>query len=474
MRPAQASAARDDQSTLARSNSGTWSRLQDRCTSLLEAGRLAAVRLAAGRSRWATLTVGLVGFEAWRGNQRCDCDTAGVADFSQAGSVPTLHDLGHRPVSDLEAELRGWSSQRHTVLVLPCLASEIGTVSLKTIVEQLADTDWLAGVVVGLDNADESDWRRACALLKQLPQRHAVLWNDSPLMSRVEARLYEHGLAPRLRGKGRNVWYCLGALLADARADVVVMHDADIVDYKREMVARLAYPVMHPAFGYRFAKGYYPRITHGHFGGRVTRLLVAPLLHALRDWGGASRYLSYLEAFRYPLAGETAMDLDVAAGLRIPGHWGLDIGVLTDVFARCDTSEICQVAVARSYDHKHQRVHADDSTRGLRRMAIDVTATIIGHLKSQPPNADVLCRAHLRAADQLIHHYANDAAFNGYEVDVARERAIARAFSHSIADAVEQCRSETVRGNRNASWRTVFEKVPEVAPMLTEALSVKA
>lgn len=394
-----------------------------------------------------------------------------MADFSQAGVVPTLHDLGHRTADDLERDLRSWAADRPVALVIPCLASDVGAEAFDEMVGELAGADWLAHIVVGLDEAGEADSRRARGLLERLPHRCDVLWNDSPAMVAVEQRLRDRGLAPRSRGKGRNVWYCLGAVLAGRSGQVIAMHDADIVGYSRELPARLVYPVAHPSFGYSFAKGYYHRVTEGRFGGRVTRLLVAPLVRALRAQAGDHQYLRFLEAFRYPLAGETAMDAAVAASLRIPSHWGMDIGILSDVFARCDPSSICQVSVADAYDHKHQDLSADDPTAGLRRMSIDVTATMIRRLGPDAVDgAAGLCEAYLAAAHDLVRHYANDAELNGYTVDVAAEQATAEVFARSVADGAALCRDDPRENSLNPSWGHVLEAAPDVAPLLVEAL----
>lgn len=400
------------------------------------------------------------------------CDTASVADFSQIGGVPTLHDLLHRGDADLERDLRAWAAKRPVALIIPCLASEVGSDALGAIIAELASADWLGRVVVGLDEADETDYRNAGRLVETLPQRCDVVWNDSRAVERIEERLAARGLAPHSRGKGRNVWYCLGAVLAEGTEQVIAMHDADILGYSRELLARLVYPVAHPGFGYRFAKGYYHRVTEGRFGGRVTRLLVAPLVRALRAEAGEHSYLRFLESFRYPLAGETAMESELAAGLRIPGHWGMDIGILSDVYARCEPSSVCQVSVANAYDHKHQDLSEHDAAAGLRRMSIDVSTTIIRRMGAETlDGAQSLCDAYLAAARDLIRHYANDAEINGYLVDRAAEEAIAEVFARSLADAIEACSARPGEDDLNPSWRDVLLHAPEVAPMLREALN---
>jgi len=385
--------------------------------------------------------------------------------------VPTLHDLRHRGVADLERDLRAWASKRPVALIIPCLASEVGSDALDRMLAELGAADWLTRVVVGLDQAGEVGFRDARRLVEALPQQADVVWNDSPAFLRVEGHLAARGLAPRSRGKGRNVWYCLGAVLAGGAEQVIAMHDADIVGYNRELLARLVYPVTHPSFGYCFAKGYYHRVTEGRFGGRVTRLLVAPLVQALRGETGERSYLRFLEAFRYPLAGETAMESWLASSLRIPGHWGMDIGILSDVYAQCEPSAICQVSVANAYDHKHQELSAHDATAGLRRMSVDVSATIIRRLGPELLNGtSSLCDGYRAAARDLIRHYANDAEINGYCLDRAAEEATVEVFALSVADAVEACRDHPAEDELNPSWDHVLRHAPEVAPMLLDAL----
>ena len=79
-------------------------------------------------------------------------------------------------------------------------------------------------------------------------------------MKDLGARLDRIGLAPEEPGKGKNVWTCIGYLIACADSAVMALHDCDILNYDREMLARLVYPVAHPGFGYQMAKGFYTRI----------------------------------------------------------------------------------------------------------------------------------------------------------------------------------------------------------------------
>jgi hypothetical protein len=83
----------------------------------------------------------------------------------------------------------------------------------------------------------------------------------------------------------------------------MAIHDCDILTYDREMLARLVYPVSHPTFSYQLSKGFYPRVGEGKLNGRVTRLLVSPLLIALKKVIGDRDYIEYLRSLPLPAVG---------------------------------------------------------------------------------------------------------------------------------------------------------------------------
>jgi glucosyl-3-phosphoglycerate synthase len=51
-------------------------------------------------------------------------------------------------------------------------------------------------------------------------------------------------------------------------------------------------------FNYEFCKGYYARVANGKINGRVSRLLVTPLLRALKRIMGDNEYLEFMDSFR--------------------------------------------------------------------------------------------------------------------------------------------------------------------------------
>lgn len=139
------------------------------------------------------------------------------------------------------------------------------------------------------------------------------------------------------------------------------------------LLARLVYPVANPRFNYHFSKGYYSRVTNNSLGGRVTRLLVTPLIRALQHNIGSQESLEYMDSFRYPLAGAFSMSSEVMRVLHMPSDWGLEVGVLMESARNYSTQRICQVEIADNYEHKYQEVSASNEESGFSKMSLDIS-----------------------------------------------------------------------------------------------------
>lgn len=398
-----------------------------------------------------------------------------MGDFQQDGVIATLHNLSTRPTAALEAELREFTRRRPLALVLPSLFSELEAPALKNIVEELKQADYVSEIVIGLDRANEEQYRFAREYFSELPQPHRILWNDGPRLRAVDAELQKDGLAPREMGKGRNVWYCFGYILAKQTADVVALHDCDIVTYKRDMLARLVYPVCHPGFGYLFSKGYYSRVANGGMNGRACRLLVGPLLTALKRVIGPHEYLEFLSSFRYPLAGEFAMRTMALSNLRIPSDWGLEIGVLSELRRNWTQRVLCQVDIADHYDHKHQPLSEEDPTGGLSRMSLDITKAIYrklaadGTVFSNETFRSVKA-TYYRTALDLIDFYYDDAVMNGLHIDRHREEAAVELFAKNIFDAGQLFLEQPNAQPFIPGWNRVNSAKPDIMRQIIEAV----
>ena len=398
-----------------------------------------------------------------------------MADFHQNGNIATLHNLRSRNLDEMTYELETFAQGRKFSLVLPCLYSELETDAMPNILAELAKVTYLHRIIIGLDRADEAQYRHAKTFFKGLNQNHIVIWNDSPRMLALEARLDAMGLAPSEPGKGKNVWSSLGYLIACADSSVMAIHDCDIVTYTNEMLARLIYPVANPTFPYQVSKGFYARVGQGKLNGRVTRLLVSPLLIALKKVIGDHDYLDYLRSFRYPLSGEFAMRTGILPDLRIPSDWGLEIGVLSEAWRNLAPQAVCQVEIADAYDHKHQTLSAEDANAGLNRMSTDICKAIFRKLAADgtvfTPNVFRTLKAtYYRGALDLLEAYYNDAQMNGLKVDRHEEERCVELFAENLMRAGQFFLENPHETPFIPTWNRVHSADPEFLKSLHEAV----
>ena len=398
-----------------------------------------------------------------------------MADFYQNGIVTTLHNLTDRPLEEMERELMSFSRVRPMSLVLPSLFSELEGPALSDIVDEITQVPYLNEIVIGLDRAKEEQFGFAKEFFSKLPQHHRILWNDGPKLKKLDSLLQEEGLAPKEMGKGRNVWYCYGYVLASGRADAVALHDCDITTYSRSMLARLIYPVANPAFNYVFAKGYYTRIAAQKMNGRVSRLLVTPLLRALKKVFGSVDFLDYLDSFRYPLSGEFSMRADALNDIRIPSDWGLEIGVLSEMKRNYSTNRLSQVDIADVYDHKHQPLSPEDANAGLSKMSTDICKAIFRKLATQgtvftSETFRTIKATYFRIALDFVETYSNDARMNGLTLDRHAEEKAVELFAQNIMVAGEYFLDNPMETPFIPSWNRVIAAIPDVLDRLYEAV----
>ena len=399
-----------------------------------------------------------------------------MADFHQTGAVATLHRLVGYDYSEVERRLVHFSSSRRITLILPSLFSELETPALANILDHLSEVPYLDQIVIGLDRADSEQFKHARNYFSRLPQDHVVIWNDGPAMGEIQKRIADAGLTSGEPGKGRNVWYCLGYVLAAQRSDVIALHDCDIITYDRELLGRLVYPVVDPSFSYLFCKGYYPRIADGKLNGRVTRLLVTPLLNALSRTIGASDYVDYLKGFRYPLAGEFAMRTAIVPDIRIPSDWGLEVGILSEVRRNTNIRAICQVDISDAYDHKHQPLSQDNPEAGLSKMSTDISKAIIRKLATDgvvfsAETFRTLKATYYRCALDVLEMYYNDARMNGLYVDRHKEEEAIELFAGNLIEAGQIFLDNPMETPFVPSWSRVAAADPDIMQHILKAVA---
>ncbi len=401
-----------------------------------------------------------------------------MADFYQTGVVTTLHRLNPNGLARLETELERYTEDTPVGLVLPALYSEFETPAMARIASELAEVRYLRRIVVVLARARREQYERACSFFDRFRTPVTVIWVDSEPVQGLLRLLSDRGLCAGADGKGRSCWLAYGYLLAAGDCEVVALHDCDIVDYDRRMLARLCYPLVNPNLTFEFAKGYYARVTD-RMHGRVTRLFVTPLIRALEGMAPRTPFLQFLDSFRYPLAGEFGMKVDLARVSRIPSDWGLEVGMLAEVFRNCSTARVCQVDLSDRYEHKHQALSANDAGAGLRRMATDIAKCLFRTIAGEGvvlgwEHFTALQVRYVRLAEDTINRYYADALLNGLAFDRHSEEMAVATFARSLRAAAEEFFEDPLGLPQIPSWNRVLSAMPDFFDVLRDAVEAEA
>ena len=162
-----------------------------------------------------------------------------MADFHQTGVVTTLHRLKPNNIDRLEADLEKFARNRPIGLVLPALYSEFENPAIGQIVSELKRVHYLERIVVVLGRANLDQYARARSFFDEFYTPVTMLWLESERIQDLLRMLEGRGLSAGAGGKGLSCWMAYGYLLATRDCDVIALHDCDIVNYDRQLLARL-------------------------------------------------------------------------------------------------------------------------------------------------------------------------------------------------------------------------------------------
>jgi glucosyl-3-phosphoglycerate synthase len=369
-----------------------------------------------------------------------------MSNFAQKDTKITTFHLLVDQHGDLKTELRQHAKWKKAVLIIPLLASEYTDSEnrpvFENILKQLRSASYLSRIILGLDQAKEADVRMLADLVSRHGLRNCLIQhNDGPGFSAIYDKLSEAGFALVLRGKGRNMFLSFGISLA-LGAHSVGLIDADIRTFQRQQLDRLFYPVQ--VLNYQFSKAFYARLQKRTPYGRVKRLLLDPLLIALKRKLTESKeekvlpLVDFLLNFNYQLSGEVVFETSLLRRMHFAMNWGVEIFTLIEVYRKANN--IAQVEISRGpFDHKHQPVSEADREKGLYRMATDIVTALLSALVIEEglEISDYFIRdltvTYLNVSTSLIKMYADNAAFSGLEYDSNREEAIVQSvFKNAI------------------------------------------
>jgi len=172
-------------------------------------------------------------------------------------------------------------------------------------------------------------------------------------------------LAP---GKGSALWESMAA----ARGDILVFIDADIMNFDIRFVYGLIGPLLaEPSI--LFAKAFYKRplmingISIEHFGGRVTEILIRPLL---------SLFYPSLAGLYQPLSGEYAFRRSCLEQLGFSTGYGVELELLLNFCGRFGPAAMAQVDM-------DTRCHRNRTVEELGAMSFCILQTLLRRLQDE-------------------------------------------------------------------------------------------
>lgn len=442
------------------------------------------------------------------------------------GLVTTFRILVDQDRQQLAAMLNRHAGTNTPVLIVPLLASEYALPEnlpvFENILSNLSRAEYLDHIIFGLDQASKSEMQ----LLQELVKKHHIAkavihWNDGPVFSEVYRMLHDAGMVSLEPGKGKNIFLGIGIALA-LKAKAVGILDADIRSFDIIQLDRLMFPVV--VRNYDFSKACYTRISNNKLYGRVKRLLVDPLLFALKTKFIESKdkkmlgLIDFLLQFDYQLSGEVAFREDLLKKMRFATNWGAEIFTLIEIYRKASSAAQVDFSL-EPFDHKHQPVSEDDLSKGLTRMAVDIVTTLMNALV-QGEGLDLseaffrdLLTIYTGVTDKLTSMYSDESLFNNLDYDWDYEEHLAlkvfgRCILHAgeiltaraatterllrlansypqfkpcleagLAEAILSVESESKEKvfdtPHTASWERVSHKIPNINDILLEAIVAK-
>jgi glycosyltransferase involved in cell wall biosynthesis len=238
-------------------------------------------------------------------------------------------------------------------LAMPALNEEqtVGKV-ITTIKKSLMDSVPLLDEIVLIDS-DSTDQTRDIAQQLGIP-----VYIHQQLLPELGARI----------GKGEALWKSLLV----TRGDIIVWIDTDIVNIHPRFVYGIIGPLLLNK-NIQFVKGFYRRplrvgdkIQAGG-GGRVTELTARPLLNL---------FYPELSGVIQPLSGEYAGRRQALETATFFSGYGVETGLLIDIFERYGLRAIAQVDLL-------ERIHHNQELEALSKMSFAIIQTVLSRIESR-------------------------------------------------------------------------------------------
>ncbi len=388
-------------------------------------------------------------------------------DSSQR-KIARIHDF-NLDFDYMSSRLCELQKQYPSGLIIPIMGKDIQSPGIPKMIEEINQCQYLTKVIIALSAEDHDDYEEALRVARKFKTLCEVAWCNKPEVTRVLEELKHKGLdVVSLSGKGKDVWIATGIAQLDLFA--FALHDADITTYDRMIPTKLLYPIIEPKLDFFFSKGYYARINlkNRKIYGRINRLFIGPILEVLQEKLNYSKFLTYMQSFSYPLAGELALYSDLATHIRIPNDWGLELGLLAELYRNAAYRRICEVDLG-IYDHRHKPV----GPNSLLKTAEDTFITLLRSL-TEMENIEVsepfltsLQVAYRRLAQDKIRQYHAEAICNNFDFNRHDEEVIVDLLCNVVISGGKKYLENPIRAQL-PDWLRAIAAMPNIRERLRD------
>jgi glucosyl-3-phosphoglycerate synthase len=355
----------------------------------------------------------------------------------EQGRITRIHDYSV-DFEKLKGRMREISALHPSGIIIPIIGSDLDGPAMGKIIAGINECDYLKKVYIALSTETDSDYERSQKIFSKIEIPCEIIWCNKPEVISILNELKKKGLdVTGFSGKGKDLWLAIG--IASLELHAMAIHDSDIMTYSSLLPTKLLYSVVEPRLDFSFSKGYYARVnleTHKMYG-RIYRLFINPILAAMqKKLRNTSTFIRYLQSFRYPLSGEMAIYADLALNLRIPSDWGLEMGILAELYRNVSNKRMCEVDLG-FFDHKHKPIWQDSLLKTAEESLITLLRTL-----TETEGVDISAASivslqvtYRRFAQDRIRQYQADAICNSLEYARHDEETTVEALSDVIGRA---------------------------------------
>lgn len=161
------------------------------------------------------------------------------------------------------------------------------------------------------------------------------------------------------------------------------------------------------------------------------------------------------------------MVMELSRRVQFSSDWGLEIGILREVYNSTSLSRICQVDLIDRYDHKHQDFNMEDLHSGIMRMAIDIARTFLRILSQE----GIILTTHLirtlkltyyDVAKQFVDKYKDEAMINSLNYDRHRETRAIEKFAYALEVAANEFNEYPMGSPLTPAWNRIDSAIPHL------------